>query len=661
MKTIVIFTYLVLCSALLEGQAGFEKYKPLPAGNSAYLPGDKSEPIYNSLMDNYDVTFYKLDLAADNNSIHLSGNVTILATVVSASLDTFVMELNPDYTVDSIRINSSRPPFLFHDDDLKVPVHSGLPNGASIDAVVYYHGSLSGTSQGFFSGISHDSNRQITYTLSEPLYAKDWFPCKQVLTDKADSVYVFITTDSTLKAGSNGLLTKTVALGNGKVRYEWKSKYPIDYYLISMTIGNYVEYDIYAHPEGTTDSILIQNYIYDSLYLNYYKPVIDQTPAILEAYCNMFGMYPFRDEKYGHCMAPIGGGMEHQTMTTLSAFDFELVAHELAHMWFGDYVTCGTWNDIWINEGFATYCHLLVLEYINGSFPTATMVGYINDQIVSVPDGSTYIPQEYFNIDYSNCTLVDNLSNRIFDWGLSYEKGAIILHMLRYELQDDEMFFNILRSYLSQYQFGNAIGTDFKDVVKEISGIDFTGFFNQWYFGEGYPRYRITWYQENDTVFVHSRQGKSTPNAPFFRMHIDYELSYSGGYHRVRVEQTVADQVFKIPMTESALSLTFDPDHWLLAEVDNISNDYFSALPSTTGPDKTVVYPNPFTERLTFDLSKAEVPVRIQIYNSMGICLYNESIEKQSISIVTEKYPPGIYFIILENEKETRVEKLVKN
>ncbi|MEZ5198242.1 MAG: hypothetical protein R2764_18190 [Bacteroidales bacterium] len=157
-----------------------------------------------------------------------------------------------------------------------------------------------------------------------------------MLTDKADSVRIHITTSSENKAGSIGILQAAVPLPNNKVRYEWKSNYPIAYYLISFAVAEYQDYSIYSKPDYLLgDSILIQNYIYDSPEcLNYYKTGIDKSSLFLKLFSDLFAAYPFNKEKYGHCLAGLSGGMEHQTMTTIGRFDFSLVAHELGHMWF---------------------------------------------------------------------------------------------------------------------------------------------------------------------------------------------------------------------------------------------------------------------------------------------------------------------------------------
>ena len=203
----------------------------------------------------------------------------------------------------------------------------------------------------------------------------------------------------------------------------------------------------------------------------------------------MFGTYPFISEKYGHCVAPLGGGMEHQTMTTLANFNFLLVAHELAHQWFGDYVTCGSWQDIWINEGFASYAEYIACQYLQSQTNADLWMADAQTYVKSETDGSVFVP-EAFSTD----------EERIFDYRLSYKKGAAIIHMIRGELQNDSLFFSILRDYLDRYKNDVATGEDFKEVLEEKSGRDFTAFFNQWFYGEGYPSITVNWKHEQDTL-----------------------------------------------------------------------------------------------------------------------------------------------------------------
>lgn len=657
MKTFVILFYSIIFSSISFAQIPFEKYNKPSA--TQIRKGYKSQayPQYNPHLYNYDVSFYKIDLEATNTSPYLEGNVIVGANVTATELDTFVLELIPDYTIDSILINNISHSFIRDFDDLIIPLETPLPKDAWIEAQIFYKGMQ--TDGGNWNGIT--TNHNITYTLSEPFYARSWFPCKQVLDDKADSVFIFITTDKNLKVGSNGLLTATVPVGESKIRYEWKTYYPTAYYLISICVGEYFEYNIYAKPERIEDSILIQNYLYSENDLALDKKNIDITATLIEAFSDLFGMYPFKDEKYGHCMAPIGGGMEHQTMTTIDGFDFELVAHELAHMWFGDYVTCGTWQDIWINEGFATYSAFLALEYMNEVFPKTNMEVYHEYLKNNNTQKSIFIPENEFDIDWTSEFQMDNLTWRIFNFELSYAKGAIILHMIRYELNNDELFFSILKTYLEQYKFSNAIGTDFKEVLETESGIDFTDFFNQWYFGEGFPEYDIQWSQEDDIVYIHTLQTPSSPETPLFKGHMDYQLVYAGGDTILRLFQSKNEESFQVYLPEEVSVLEIDPDSWLLKMINSMDNEEISMPANLESKELYLcdLYPNPTDAivNLKFNtLSEKEILIR----DTSGRTIMEYLSQEDILVLDLQPLKTGIYFIeiVADGRQETR--KLVK-
>ncbi len=179
-------------------------------------------------------------------------------------------------------------------------------------------------------------------------------------------------------------------------------------------------------------------------------------------------------------MAPMGGGMEHQTMTTLHDFSFYLVAHELAHQWFGDFITCGNWQDIWINEGFASYLEYVAAQELLGQAAADEWMANAMSIALRETSGSVYVPEERVDDTY-----------RLFDYGLTYKKGATLLHMIRFILDDDALFFSTLKVYLEAYGNGLATGADFQEILESESGMDFSCFFDQWYYGEGFPEVQM--------------------------------------------------------------------------------------------------------------------------------------------------------------------------
>ena len=285
--------------------------------------------------EKYDVHFYQLDLNMTNVSTYLNGTGSIHATTKTA-LDSALFELFPTLNITEIRLNDVPVGFSRMGSAVKVPVNLTAHQSFKID--VDYEGNpptaqtnpLGGS--GMTAGSSPSWGNKVVWSLSEPFSAFEWFPCKQSLTDKADSCAVSITVPDTCKAGSNGILEHITPLGNGQTKYDWKHRHPIDYYLISVAVAKYIEYNVYANPIGAPNPILIQNYVYDNpATLPNFQSEIDETADFLELFYERYGPYPFEDEKYGHCMAPISGGMEHQTMTSQGFFEKTLTAHELAH------------------------------------------------------------------------------------------------------------------------------------------------------------------------------------------------------------------------------------------------------------------------------------------------------------------------------------------
>jgi aminopeptidase N len=471
----------------------------------------------------------------------------------------------------------------------------------------------------------------------------NWFPCKQDLQDKADSVYVFLSTDSDLKAGSNGILTAQIPLPGNRIRYEWKSRYPVDYYLISFAVGNYMDYSFYARNAEGSDSILIQNYIYNHPdYFEQNKAAIDKTSEMMRLYSDLLGDYPFRKEKYGHCVAPLGGGMEHQTMTTLVNFSFLLVAHELAHQWFGDYVTCSTWQDIWINEGFASYGEYLANQYLKSQIIADTWMSGVHDYIKSLPGGSVYVPEE----DAGN-------EDRIFDYRLTYDKGAAIIHMIRQEVANDSLFFRTFKTFLQKYRNGCASGVDFRDHLTEITGKDFTAFFDQWYFGEGYPIHSISWNQENDTLTINSLQTPSTGNL-LFTVPIEFRISSDSGDTTITFRQSGSFNSWKIHFPGSITSVIPDPNRWLLWEATVLKNGGIKGSENTFR-----IVPNPAKERVNVYYSNQAKPYMLYLADSSGKILFSRETAEEHSIVNLGKYTAGLYFIIIKDQNDVHQAKFI--
>ena len=513
--------------------------------------------------------------------------------------------------------------------------------GTLVDAFIYYHGTApSGNSAAIGNGLSTASGRGVrgdlvTWSLSEPFSAHEWFPCKQILTDKADSSDVWVTTTLPNKVGSNGVLARTVMLPNNKVRYEWKSRHPIDYYLISVAIAPYVEYVSYANPVGGP-RIPIVDYVYDLTTLANFQVEIDRTAGFIENYSNLFGMYPFANEKYGHSMAPIGGGMEHQTMTTQDGYTFTLTAHELCHQWWGDNVTCGSWEDIWLNEGFASYGEYLSLQ----AFPTTAPF-----------TARAWLDQAHnYALNATTSIYVEDTTNvgRIFNYYSSYKKGASVIHMLRYLLNDDVKFFRALRTYQSRFANSTARTADLQAVFEAEAGRSLNYFFQQWFRGQGYPIFTVRWNQAGGTFGMNVVETTSQPAVtPFYATDVSYKLTFTNGTSQVvRLRQGTATANFAIPVTGTVRSVEVDPDQWILNQDVAPVRDSNLALATAAAANlpQLSVFPVPCTDYLRV----SEMPknaAQAWVLDATGRVVRRVPLTVAQPNIAVQSLAQGLYFV----------------
>ncbi len=619
---------------------GFEKNIKEPVD---YMEAFSQKSLKSAQLQDYDVKWYFLDLEADNLSTNIKGSVTILVEIKLEGISELVVELASDMFADSIIINSQNRSFSHSGDLLSISLASPLFKGDLLRFQIYYHGQ---PSQGVFHAYDARWNAHVAWTLSEPFSAKNWFPCKQDLIDKADSSRVFITTADGLMAGSNGLLKSIVPLADNKVRYEWFSSYPIVYYLISFAISNYQDYSFYAHPHET-DSILVQNFIYDDpSCLNTFKSDLDETSELIELYSGLYSQYPFSDEKYGHCLVPSGSYMEHQTMSTMKDFVYRIVAHELAHQWFGDQVTCASWQDIWINEGFASYSEYIALENLRSQEDADAWIRNAHNYALERPQGSVYIPfEESGNV------------SRIFDYRLSYKKGAAIIHMLRFEMDDDLAFFETLKEFQRTFRDSVAYGLDFKEVAENVSGLDLTAFFDQWYFGKGYPSYEINWGQVDDTLWISSKQFTSSAETPLFKMPLEFRFDFSSGDSTVRVFQDEVIESFKFKVPENILNLELDPRSFSLIGPSIINH---KIEPDIYLQEGFKLYPNPARDQITLDFygSTSLRVVRVVSLTGQKILELNE--DDSVLILDISNLSSGIYIIEVDEKDSRWMKKFIK-
>ena len=622
------------------------------AGTAALVP-----QISHELK--YDIKFVHLNLNCERTNKYVSGNVKTVATVTIAPLDTFMTILHVNHSVDSVRFNGMLLPSVRKDSAVKVGLPAPLGINSSFTVVVYYKGTApvggSAIGSGYSFGTSGSWGNQVSWSLSEAVAAYHWWPCKQILTDKIDSSWVFVTTDSTNKVGSNGKLQNVVVVGNKK-RYEWKSRTPINYYLISVATAKYKEYNLYAKPQYLlNDSILIQNYIYDNAInnslFNTQKTQLNKMPQVMNFLCNMYGMYPFYKEKYGHCMAPFGGGMEHQTMTSLGFFDYYIDAHELGHQWWGDNVTCKTWGDIWINEGFASYTEHLVAQYLDPP-NFNTNLNSAHNNVMSAPGGKIYVTGQ----DTMN-------SNIIFDSRLTYDKGGSIVRTLQFLTNNDSVWFNTLRGFQNTFKNSNASGIDFKNYYQTQTGINATQFFNQWFFGQGYPTFNVKFYSAPNTCIIKSTQTTSFPSSvPLFITPMEYKLTRTGFPDTtVRVMHSNAVENYTFSLLGTVTGVVCDPNNWVINKVIGPTFDSslgFDELGASVYDIK--IGPNP-TKGIVAINTTQSFEGRVIVLDINGKQLIDKKLGSET-TLDISAYANGIYLVKITDAsgKEKYSQKIIK-
>ena len=606
--------------------------------------------------EKYDVHFYQLDLSMNNVSTYLNGTGSIHAKAKQA-MDSALFELFSTLTITQIRVNGIPVSYSRVASAVKVPVNVQTNQSFIID--VDYNGTpptaqtnpLGGS--GMTAAASPSWGNKVVWSLSEPFSAFEWFPCKQSLTDKADSCAVSITVPDTCKAGSNGVLELVTLLGNGFTRYDWKHRHPIDYYLISVSVAKYVEYNVYANPVGAPNPILIQNYIYDNPgTLPNFQADIDETADFIELYYDLYGPYPFEDEKYGHCMAPISGGMEHQTMTTQGFFEKTLTSHELAHQWWGDNVTCASWCDIWLNEGFASYSEYLMLENLYPGEEGPSMQ-QVHNSIMNQAGGSVWV--------------LDSLNeNRIFSGRLTYDKGSAIIHSMRYLIDNDTLFFDALRSFQVTFKDSTATGITFKNFMENFTGENLTPFFNQWYFGEGYPTYSVKWNQTGNDVAIEISHTCSMPSVTAsFTNDIDLRFIRQGQTDTIiRFNITSNNEQFSFYNIGTLTgSIGIDPKNWIINKVGSITEDpsLQVGLVSAELTTEMRVFPNPSNGEFTVQ----NLPLgasNFELFDSSGRFILAQKVTKEEI-IRLPQLSEGTYIfsvILSDGQRSTSMIQIKK-
>ena len=627
--------------------------------SAARAPLLAPQPTPSQLL--YDVLHYEIDVAINPSLPRIEGRVRMTAAAESDLLEVDV-DLDYSLAVASVTDGAGGSLAWTHPSHLlKVTPSAIISEGDTFTIEVIYAGNPSAT---WDPGLSFGSagGAPVIYSLSEPWSARSWWPCKDYPDDKATFDLAF-SVPANLTATSNGVLVETTDETRWSVpykRWHWRESYPMTTYLASVTAAVYVRLDD-TFNASTGETMPITHYVYP--YLQAAALVdLDIAAPSLAFFSETFGLYPFIAEKYGVAICPIGGGMEHQTLTSYGSmlirgdhyYDW-LYVHELAHMWFGDLVTCKDWTHIWLNEGFASYSEALWFEHLQGA---AKLKSYMESQdrpaswsgpILRDPDVSN--PGYYFN-------------------NVVYDKAAWVLHMLR-RVMGDAAFFGALRDYCDdpRYRYSVAETADFRAVCEARHGSSLGWFFNQWLTRADRLAYRWSYKAYEIDGALRLTIAVDQTQDSLYAMPVDFRIVASSGSIDTVFWIDDRREEFRLELAagDAVTDVFFDPGHWVLCDRNLIATD---APPPAAAVFLDQNVPNPFNPatRIRFGLPEAS-NVSLRVYDLRGALVATLAERRygagthdlvwNGTNARGEPLASGIYFARLEADGAVRTRKLI--
>lgn len=518
-----------------------------------------------------DVRRYDLDLHLDMSRRRLSGTATVELAAVEDGLSEVALDMDLGLRPLSVVLLSDHryphdgPRALgwdHADDRLTVSMPRPLAAGDVVELTIAY----GGTASRFGYGVNWTSwnGTPMAYTFAEPFGARVWFPCNDRPDDKA-LVDLRVTVPDWATSASNGLLVEQTVNDDGSISSTWSSRYPVATYLVVLNVGPFVQLQHdYAAAGGAT--MPVHTYVFPEA-ADLADAALANTPDMIATLAPLFGEYPFLEEKYGNCVTFFGGGMEHQTLTTysLDALDSDwapwLNVHELGHQWWGDWVTCDDWKELWLNEGFATLTEWLWAEHLG----PGVLERYLEDA------------------DWRGWFRGPLYDNPVAFSSTVYDKGAWVLRMLRHVLGDYDFFAGVAE-YRTRHAGGSATTQDLRAAFEAASGEELGWFFDQWVYGANRPRLQYEW-QATSGPGIRLTVTQEQTNAGLFRLPMEVDVATTAGVERHRVDlPAVAETVLDLDLQASPTGVAFDPDNWVLAEISPAAEPDLELGPDFPGP-----------------------------------------------------------------------------
>ncbi len=594
---------------------------------------------YKTLIDynvnpntlNYDLKYQRIELQLDPAVTYISGKVTS-HFVANENISAIYFDLTNGLSVSQVLHHGNPLDFeQLSSKEIKIFFEEAVSSNTLDSLSIEYSGVPNTASDGIY--FREHSSGLAAFSLTEPYGSREWFPTKQSLNDKIERVDLKITTPLNYSTAGNGILISETVNGIHKTAF-WRTEYPIPAYLVAIGVSNYIK----TNETMGNPPFQFVNYLFPQTAANtYVQENLEWTKSLMDMFEQHFGSYPYRNEKYGHMEFTFNGsGMEHATMSSMGGFSKDLIAHELAHQWFGDKITCGAWNDIWLNEGFATFGqHLNNEKMVMNSDEFMNYLSNQKNYITSVPNGSVYVPDANLGDVY-----------RIFNGRLSYAKGGYVLRMIKWIL-GDEVFYQALKDYASRPQiaYGYAVTSDFENSLEQSTGKDFSEFMNDWIYGQGYPSYTIKWKQTGTSLAILAAQTQSDPSVDFFELPLPIKVNgTSGEIAYLVLNHTHNNQFFTNEIGFPVSSVDFNNENQIIERNSTVLYDSQLNL-AESAKQKIHLYPNPVKDILK--ISGIHQNFEYSIFSMNGDKIISGT---SNGTVPVSDLGKGVYVIVIENQ-----------
>ncbi|MBV9963139.1 MAG: hypothetical protein JO072_12910 [Parafilimonas sp.] len=644
MKSITFFlSVLIVCCRCFAQTDNIERTKAIAQLEKANYDAANNKAA-SLASDNFQVTYYRCNWNIDPAVRYISGSVTSYFKT-TAFTNQIIYDFTDKLSVDSVIYHNQHAAFSQQSNStltINFSVEFGI--GKQDSVAIYYHGVPPGSGDftGGFTQTTH-AGTPVIWTLSEPYGAAGWWPCRNGLDDKADSIDIYITHPSQYNASSNGVLVSTAINGSNTTTH-YKHRYPIATYLVCLGVTNY---SIFTNNVQINDKTLpVIQYVYPES-LSDFQSKTSVVLNALQLYSSYFGDYPFLKERYGQTQFSWGGGMEHQTNSFVTSTGTNLMTHELGHQWFGDKVTCGSWQDIWLNEGFAQWlADMFYTEKVDsGNYKSNVKADLL--YVVSQPGGTVWVN------DTTN-------SNRIFDNRLTYDKGAFLVRMLRWTL-GDSLFFAGINKYLTdpKITYGFARTKDLQRNLQQVSGQNLNYFFNQWFYGEGYPSFTVKWKDSSDhNLYFNVSQTTSMPSSvKFFKVLLPVQVSNNSQTKLLTLNVTQKNQDFVVSNPGFATkTVVIDPENYIISKNNKVIKT--KTAPLSKDGAVVIVSPNPAIDVANILLQNFNGNVQLQLFDNNGDIKWQQQTIVQTpfvkMQIPFSSFISGAYTLLVIDENGSK-------